>query len=91
MAVAIPGSGAWPERSGDGSRSPPQYLKIIDGQVGLGWYKQKCLDIAESREAVFLWCRKSSRRKQAALSMKNVMGLLLMLGEEHHIAGKPGW
>lgn len=67
MALAVPSSGTWAERSPGGSRSPPQYLKIIDGQVGLGWYKQRCLDRAESTEAALLQCRKCSRRKQAAL------------------------
>lgn len=67
MALAVPSCGMWAVRSSDGSGSPPQYLNTTDGQVGLGWYKQHCLDTAESREAVFPRCRKSSRRKQAAL------------------------
>lgn len=72
------------------------------GESGWDVKKKKCLDTAESGEAAFPLCMRSSRRKQAALLIfpsffNEKVGVLpysaaqlTMLGEAHRVVGKTG-
>jgi len=64
VALAVPGSSTWVKKSGSHhSGSPAQYLKTIDGQVRLGYYKKGMSRHSRKRRGCFPWAREVRQEK----------------------------